>query len=137
MLRLLPLQHAERQEERVGSALLEIRLGLAVEFHETRIELLLIALGHQLVVLQRVLSKLPDVVFAAVLLEELQVAPALALLSRLHQGPRRDLLALGELAFPGGRRTEHTSELQSLMRISYAVFCLKKKTKKHNTSDTN
>src|SRR3546814_2373166 len=26
---------------------------------------------------------------------------------------------------------EHTSELQSLMRISYAVFCLKKKTKQH------
>src|SRR3546814_6137834 len=31
------------------------------------------------------------------------------------------------------RSEEHTSELQSLMRISYAVFCLKKK-KKHNTS---
>src|SRR3546814_8096940 len=30
----------------------------------------------------------------------------------------------------GGRSEEHTSELQSLMRISYAVFCLKKKTKK-------
>src|SRR3546814_6416975 len=30
------------------------------------------------------------------------------------------------------RSEEHTSELQSLMRISYAVFCLKKKTK-HNT----
>src|SRR3546814_1281544 len=29
-----------------------------------------------------------------------------------------------------GRSEEHTSELQSLMRISYAVFCLKKKT--HN-----
>src|SRR3546814_2252005 len=28
----------------------------------------------------------------------------------------------------GGRSEEHTSELQSLMRISYAVFCLKKKT---------
>src|SRR3546814_10571566 len=27
----------------------------------------------------------------------------------------------------GGRAEEHTSELQSLMRISYAVFCLKKK----------
>src|SRR3546814_9828880 len=27
---------------------------------------------------------------------------------------------------------EHTSELQSLMRISYAVFCLKKKNKNHN-----
>src|SRR3546814_2560684 len=34
------------------------------------------------------------------------------------------------------RSEEHTSELQSLMRISYAVFCLKKKTTKneHNTS---
>src|SRR3546814_9500864 len=30
------------------------------------------------------------------------------------------------------RSEEHTSELQSLMRISYAVFCLKKKTDKHN-----
>src|SRR3546814_8977232 len=29
------------------------------------------------------------------------------------------------------RSEEHTSELQSLMRISYAVFCLKKKTKTH------
>src|SRR3546814_7158887 len=31
----------------------------------------------------------------------------------------------------GGRSEEHTSELQSLMRISYAVFCLKKKTRQH------
>src|SRR3546814_7811200 len=30
------------------------------------------------------------------------------------------------------RSEEHTSELQSLMRISYAVFCLKKKTKNNN-----
>src|SRR3546814_7010392 len=44
-------------------------------------------------------------------------------------------------AHPGGefqpaaaadRSEEHTSELQSLMRISYAVFCLKKKKTKHN-----
>src|SRR3546814_8664650 len=33
-----------------------------------------------------------------------------------------------------GRSEEHTSELQSLMRISYAVFCLKKK---NNTRKTN
>src|SRR3546814_9033060 len=33
------------------------------------------------------------------------------------------------LAPPRSRSEEHTSELQSLMRISYAVFCLKKKTK--------
>src|SRR3546814_1350822 len=37
----------------------------------------------------------------------------------------------------GGRRSEeHTSELQSLMRISYAVFCLKKKTNIQNTLST-
>src|SRR3546814_3870933 len=34
-----------------------------------------------------------------------------------------------------GRSEEHTSELQSLMRISYAVFCLKKKHKTSNTQD--
>src|SRR3546814_3403150 len=33
----------------------------------------------------------------------------------------------------GQRSEEHTSELQSLMRISYAVFCLKKKKKRKNT----
>src|SRR3546814_6863243 len=33
-----------------------------------------------------------------------------------------------------GRSEEHTSELQSLMRISYAVFCLKKKKQKQITS---
>src|SRR3546814_9576861 len=32
------------------------------------------------------------------------------------------------------RSEEHTSELQSLMRISYAVFCLKKKKKKHKNT---
>src|SRR3546814_3739727 len=31
--------------------------------------------------------------------------------------------------YSNSRSEEHTSELQSLMRISYAVFCLKKKTK--------
>src|SRR3546814_2092460 len=33
------------------------------------------------------------------------------------------------------RSEEHTSELQSLMRISYAVFCLKKKNKKHQLQE--
>src|SRR3546814_5973009 len=40
---------------------------------------------------------------------------------RLHQDLPRE----------GQRSEEHTSELQSLMRISYAVFCLKKKNKKY------
>src|SRR3546814_4539329 len=33
------------------------------------------------------------------------------------------------------RSEEHTSELQSLMRISYAVFCLKKKKKRYSTHE--
>src|SRR3546814_1522396 len=35
-----------------------------------------------------------------------------------------------QVGLAGPRSEEHTSELQSLMRTSYAVFCLKKKTKK-------
>src|SRR3546814_9660005 len=37
----------------------------------------------------------------------------------------------------GMRSEEHTSELQSLMRISYAVFCLKKKKKLQSTNKQN
>src|SRR3546814_6794354 len=37
----------------------------------------------------------------------------------------------------GTRSEEHTSELQSLMRISYAVFCLKKKKKKIREDNTD
>src|SRR3546814_10553329 len=37
---------------------------------------------------------------------------------------------------PIGRSEEHTSELQSLMRISYAVFCLKKTNKNNNKTRT-
>src|SRR3546814_5488481 len=38
---------------------------------------------------------------------------------------------------PRLRSEEHTSELQSLMRISYAVFCLKKKKSKNNNHRSN
>src|SRR3546814_10009211 len=38
---------------------------------------------------------------------------------------------------PFDRSEEHTSELQSLMRISYAVFCLKKKKKDSNYRPTH
>src|SRR3546814_8970403 len=44
-------------------------------------------------------------------------------------------LACGRRSDGRSRSEEHTSELQSLMRISYAVFCLKKK-KKHNKQQT-
>src|SRR3546814_557093 len=50
-----------------------------------------------------------------------------------------DHIAFQELGYPAVRFTvarseEHTSELQSLMRISYAVFCLKKTNTKHHTT---
>src|SRR3546814_9295636 len=41
----------------------------------------------------------------------------------------------GRVLERGVRSEEHTSELQSLMRISYAVFCLKKKTRKKTHSN--
>src|SRR3546814_5188620 len=41
--------------------------------------------------------------------------------------------AFSRYRFIGDRSEEHTSELQSLMRISYAVFCLKKKKKQKKT----
>src|SRR3546814_5337136 len=51
---------------------------------------------------------------------------------QLVDGRMRDEIAAnGVLYVRNFRSEEHTSELQSLMRISYAVFCLKKK--KHTT----
>src|SRR3546814_10612990 len=51
----------------------------------------------------------------------------------VEQGAAREKGGFGDVIQGRGLRSEeHTSELQSLMRISYAVFCLKKKTsKKH------
>src|SRR3546814_9631263 len=43
-----------------------------------------------------------------------------------------DTIATRSLGVNGERSEEHTSELQSLMRISYAVFCLKKKKRSAN-----
>src|SRR3546814_2532891 len=58
--------------------------------------------------------------------------------SSLMQHPNRGKRSVGiDISTEEGRELlyerseEHTSELQSLMRISYAVFCLKKKKKKH------
>src|SRR3546814_1736497 len=42
----------------------------------------------------------------------------------------------GRSGCPHRRSEEHTSELQSLMRISYAVFCLKKKKQTNSTRET-
>src|SRR3546814_7718834 len=45
-------------------------------------------------------------------------------------------LPVSDRATEEGRSEEHTSELQSLMRIPYAVFCLKKNTKTINNIQT-
>src|SRR3546814_5923525 len=53
----------------------------------------------------------------------------------LHQEPHRSGETLPDRAVDTAflvRSEEHTSELQSLMRTSYAVFCLKKKTKNNH-----
>src|SRR3546814_7196625 len=58
------------------------------------------------------------------------IGPPMIQIRRPREHPRRDqgFRRRG----PRERSEEHTSELQSLMRISYAVFCLKKKKKTHN-----
>src|SRR3546814_7778607 len=58
---------------------------------------------------------------------------------RGHEPQARDIVvkALRVILIVGIRSEEHTSELQSLMRISYAVFCLKKKTNNNSIHDTD
>src|SRR3546814_9227420 len=71
------------------------------------------------------------------LIDELPVSPSsLTAFGHLHrriiaQSLRRCLTRAPDVS-PVVRSEEHTSELQSLMRISYAVFCLKKKNKTKN-----
>src|SRR3546814_3658683 len=60
---------------------------------------------------------------------------------RFDQTDSLALLGLGEDGVGAAlrresRSEEHTSELQSLMRISYAVFCLKKKKRTRHTTTT-
>src|SRR3546814_4502226 len=86
-------------------------------------------LGHQIL-----LGALALYMFAVLFGGAISLAPAF-IKEILHYGPEglgilRGAPALGAVAM---RSEEHTSELQSLMRISYAVFCL---TKKKRTSYT-
>src|SRR3546814_1824332 len=69
--------------------------------------------------------------------DRLQRARAVEALERVVEGARQGAREAVGVALDGLARLrseEHTSELQSLMRISYAVFCLKKKTNKRITS---
>src|SRR3546814_9181874 len=53
-----------------------------------------------------------------------------------HSCSMSEIAAAWPLVVPTRKRSEeHTSELQSLMRISYAVFCLKKKNRDHKQSE--
>src|SRR3546814_2887151 len=83
--------------------------------------------------------------FPSSLLQETRLCPAVPIESQASSTPSHDhspsrrlmkckeagdqgSRSIGSLSAGLGRSEEHTSELQSLMRISYAVFCLKKKT---------
>src|SRR3546814_1917168 len=62
--------------------------------------------------------------------------PRRALKSRSLRSASPSPSSRGTKSPPGRARSEeHTSELQSLMRISYAVFCLKKKTRNNQTKN--
>src|SRR3546814_11096561 len=54
-----------------------------------------------------------------------------------HTQSSRRKMRRREVGHRPGRSEEHTSELQSLMRTSYAVFCLKKKTKNQSCTTTH
>src|SRR3546814_4156470 len=75
-----------------------------------------------------VLGQLPHASTAD--LDRALAAAALAFESWRHSSPMQRSEILRK------RSEEHTSELQSLMRISYAVFCLKKQRNTHNSQTT-
>src|SRR3546814_5740570 len=77
-------------------------------------------------------STRPDTLFPYTTL--FRSLPALSTLALADAGHSHGA-AIGEPASP--RSEEHTSELQSLMRISYAVFCLKKKNRPIHERETN
>src|SRR3546814_7801808 len=62
---------------------------------------------------------------------EVAAAPAPPETFDINEGQRMIRVDRADILSARSRSEEHTSELQSLMRISYAVFCLKKK--KNNT----
>src|SRR3546814_4210999 len=73
------------------------------------------------------------IIMAADVRQHIMIQPNKAVEIEILRGnaARKLTATLSEQTVQDDRSEEHTSELQSLMRISYAVFCLKKK-KKHN-----
>src|SRR3546814_10176552 len=72
------------------------------------------------------------VIMAGVRTSLVLIAGTASLACFINAGGLGEILQTGISLFRF-RSEEHTFELQSLMRISYAVFCLKKKTQKNNT----
>src|SRR3546814_8827031 len=67
-----------------------------------------------------------------------RVAARISYVDRRRDGFLQNLARPGEAGNDeNGRSEEHTSELQSLMRISYAVFCLNKKRKNKIVKNSN
>src|SRR3546814_2435227 len=66
------------------------------------------------------------------------VAPMARLVAYAHAGVDPKYMGIGPIPATRAalRSEEHTYELQSLMRTSYAVFCLKKKNKKHDRAQS-
>src|SRR3546814_4430099 len=76
---------------------------------------------------------------AARIFEELDMEVLLEVVERMKERKTAPILAEmnPERAKTVTRSEEHTSELQSLMRISYAVFCLKKKKQNKDNKNNN
>src|SRR3546814_6388709 len=99
--------------------------------------------GHNVTGVPRFMAEQADVIYAIILANigqailllfvGLALLPLLATIVRVPRsilGPSVLVVAtFGCFGITGDRSEEHTSELQSLMRISYAVLCLKKKNK--------
>src|SRR3546814_4985119 len=80
---------------------------------------------------QRIAGKLPGGLAVA-------ATVASAIFAAISGSSTATAATIGAISTPemiDRRSEEHTSELQSLMRISYAVFCLKKKTKHQKSKD--
>src|SRR3546814_1408769 len=97
--------------------------------------------SSDLTVARRLLDEIPPALRAEAWLERIeQYVTALAPEDRaaLRDGVHGGLKVVTASALPDAARSEeHTSELQSLMRISYAVFCLKKKKKTKTIAKKN
>src|SRR3546814_10524769 len=86
-------------------------------------------------------QKGPDITGFLMIFDDMFAGPAIDFLLReagrvIGVHPAQQMKAGGRITLlqHPGRSEEHTSELQSLMRISYAVFCLKKKTQRQTTN---